>query len=477
MNPADVSGAEPSSGTPSTDEAAHNGDDPSAHEDAGSGVPPPGDDAEGDDAERGDDEAGSVQEPPLPPPLSFYFSQQHAALAQRRQGCGLPAPAPLPQDLVEHLTTRLEYEAHQGCLSTLAMASCSSTLLQGDALRATPQCLYAEPEVYDALAPVSPCPFDVPTFTYDARRPGFSLHNAYWLLWMATACNLADPELIRAELASRGLEDVRVIQAERLTVAVVERDADVVFVFKGSTETSDYLSNAAYLMKSSDETGLPGRVHSGFYATLASGFAALEPELRAARDLGKTIVFAGHSLGGACAQMAVLKAHSLGVEVAQLYSFSSPRAGDDVFAAALETLLGDRLHRVNNGLDITPHVPPASAAEDAAREAILEILGNAQDPGFVLGSVSVTLQAGLLLADYTHAGGAYAFDRTGYLQARDPSRGDDELAYWQELPGVVGEDDLFDVAAGFGQLPAWHDDATHVCSQARAIDQLLYARD
>lgn len=422
------------------------------------------------------DEGDAFEEPPLPPPLSMYFAIQQGRLTSRRTACELPVAPPLPAGLVEHLTTRLEYEAHQDCVADIEAASCSSSLVQAGDLGLSPRCLYGEPTLYDAVNPPATCPFSVEEFTFSPEREQFSLHNAYWLLWMATACNLAEPALISAEFAARGFPDVRVVQAERLTVAILERDDSLVFVFKGSTETSDYLSNAAYVMKSTDETGLPGRVHSGFYDTLASGFAALEPELTAARDLGKKVFFAGHSLGGACAQMAALKAKSLGVDVAQLYAFSSPRVGDAAFGAALELLLGERLYRINNGLDITPHVPPSAAAEDPAREAIVEVLGDAEDPGFWLGSLSVTLQAGLLLADYTHAGDAYSFDERGYLQALRPYTDEDEIPYWQQLPNVVGEDNLLDVSSGFGQLPAYHDDGTHLCYQARAIDQLLYRR-
>jgi hypothetical protein len=429
-------------------------------------------DGDGDDGDGGP----GFGEPALPPPLSFFFAQQRERLEARRDGCGLPAAASLPAGLVEHLTTRVEYDAHLACLADVDAAPCTSSLVQGGELAAAPRCLWAEPTVYDVVDPPARCPSVVDDFTFDPRREQFSLHNAYWLLWMATACNLAEPALITAEFASRGFADVRVVQFERLTVAVVERDDFVVFVFKGSTGTSDYLSNASYVMKSSDDTGLPGRVHSGFYATLASGLSALEPELVAARDRGKPIFFVGHSLGGACAQMAALKALDLGVEVAQLYAFSSPRVGDATFAAALEGLLGNRLHRINNGLDITPHVPPSTAAEDPAREAIVELVGDADNPGFWLGSLSATLQAGLLLADYTHAGDAWAFDERGYLQALHPYRDEDEIPYWEQLPDVVGEDNLLDVTRGFGQLPAYHDDGTHLCYQARAIDQLLYRR-
>lgn len=443
-----------------------------------------GDLASGDAGDGTGEDAGptppppdAFEEPALPPPLSSYYAEQQERLRLRRAACGLGPPVPLPGGLDEHLTTLFEYEAHQACVASIAAAGCTSSLVQAGDLSVASRCLYAEPTTYNAVEPPATCPFALESYTFDPRRERFSLHNAYWLLWMASACNLAEPAEIRAAFAARGFPDVRVVQAERLTVAIAEREDHVVFVFKGTTAPADYLSNASYAMKPSDETGLSGRVHSGFYGTLASGFAALEPELLAARDAGKKVFFAGHSLGGAVAQLAALKAATLGVEVAQLYAFSSPRVGDEAFAAAVEQLLGARLHRINNGLDITPHVPPSSAAEDPAREAILEIVGNADDPGFWLTTLSVTLQAGLLLADYTHAGDAYAFDERGYLQALHPYRDTDEIHYWEQLPSVIGEDDLIDVTTGFGQLPAYHNDQTHLCYQARAISQLLYPRD
>lgn len=419
------------------------------------------------------DEA-SVEEPPLPPSLSSSFAQQLAAFNARREACGAAPVAALSDGLPEHLTTRLEYEHHLECLGNIEASGCAD--ISASSLVEVEDCLYAEPTVYDALEPAPECPYAVDEFTFDHRRRRFSLHNAYWLLWMAKACNLVEPAAIRAQFASRGFDEVEVLVKNRLTVAVLEADEYIVFAFKGSTGTSDYLSNAAYIMDDTWKTNLPGKVHSGFFGTLDSGWPKLKAELLAARDSGKTIIFTGHSLGGACSQMAAMKAHKMGVDVAQIYNFATPRVGNKVFVDAFEERFGDRFYRVNNGLDMAPHVPPSAKAEQAAKDAILGLIGDADDPGLLLGAISAILDFGLEFAAYTHAGDEYMFDKDGYFQALRPYDDTDEIPYWENLPELFEGEDIFEIFSELGVLPEYHSDGLQLCYQARAVHQLLYER-
>lgn len=417
-----------------------------------------------------------IEEPDLPPSLSHYYSIQLGALRDRRSECSIAGTVDLPSDLVEHLTTREEYEHHRLCLHVLEQLDCDAPSLKEGQLARVENCLYAEPTIYDALDRPEVCPFSGDDIVFDHPRRKFSLSNAYWLLSLSTACNLDDADLIREEMASQGFENVEVLVRKRLTVAIVEEDAYIIFVFKGSTSTSDYLSNAAYVMNETQKTGIPGKVHSGFYGTLNSGWPALKAALLSAAETGKTIIFTGHSLGGACSQLAAMKADKLGIEIAQIYNFAAPRAGNQAYADAFEERFGGRFYRVNNGLDITPHVPPSATAEQAAKDAILDLIGDSDDPGPILEAISSILDFGLQFAAYTHPGDEYLFNPTGYLLALWPYTDDNEIPYWKNLHLMFKGGNIFDITSELGVLPEYHDERLQTCYQARAVHQLIYER-
>ena len=69
------------------------------------------------------------------------------------------------------------------------------------------------------------------------------------------------------------------------------------------------------------------------------------------------LLITGHSLGGA---LALLCAHRLALQTVPIHSvhtFGQPRVGDHAFAAAYDSLLGDRTYRVVNQNDVVPRLP------------------------------------------------------------------------------------------------------------------------
>jgi hypothetical protein len=93
----------------------------------------------------------------------------------------------------------------------------------------------------------------------------------------------------------------------------------------------------------------PGAVHAGFlavYDEVATGLAARLDEVA-----GRPVWFTGHSLGGALATIAAARAGSF----QGLYTFGSPRVGDETFA---NWFAGRPCYRVVHHDDVVPRLPP-----------------------------------------------------------------------------------------------------------------------
>jgi Lipase (class 3) len=93
-----------------------------------------------------------------------------------------------------------------------------------------------------------------------------------------------------------------------------------------------------------------GKVHRGFANALMEIWDLAEKELQALQDF--TLLFTGHSLGAAMATLAA-SLHTPN----SLYTFGSPRVGDETFVAAIEGKLDN--HRYVDCCDLVARVPPA----------------------------------------------------------------------------------------------------------------------
>ncbi len=111
------------------------------------------------------------------------------------------------------------------------------------------------------------------------------------------------------------------------------------------------------------ETGLPGRVHQGFWRALDALWDQLVPAVLYALSCSETkkLYITGHSAGGALAHMAAARFKESGVienTDISVYSFAAPRFADDAFKAAYENM-GIKAIRYENRNDPAPHIPPS----------------------------------------------------------------------------------------------------------------------
>jgi hypothetical protein len=146
-----------------------------------------------------------------------------------------------------------------------------------------------------------------------------------------------------------------------------------VVAFRGTdaTDPTDIATDAEFL-QTKWQPG--GRVHKGFAKALEDIFSALSTALA---EFSTRILYTGHSLGAALATLlSSIKRPDF------LYTFGSPRSGDEEFVASLDGLSN---RRFINCCDIVPRIPPPK-----------------------LGNVT-----------YAHYGVAYYIDRNGEIK-EDP---------------------------------------------------------
>jgi hypothetical protein len=130
---------------------------------------------------------------------------------------------------------------------------------------------------------------------------------------------------------------------------VRDQQSLAVLAFRGTDkdDPTDLAENVDFIMKKLEEPRR-GRVHKGFSDALDE----LLPEISAAvADYKRDILFTGHSLGAAMATiMASIRAPK------SLYTFGSPRVGDEEFVESLKEV---ETYRYMDCCDVVARIPPS----------------------------------------------------------------------------------------------------------------------
>ncbi len=136
----------------------------------------------------------------------------------------------------------------------------------------------------------------------------------------------------------------------------VQRKENYFLIFRGTQTVQEWIRNisislSAYLLPEY------GRVHSGFLQTYYSVRRDVIETLSGIDPKAKLFV-AGHSLGGALTTLALpdIKAN-LNRTVSALYTYGSPRVGDNNFVTAFNLEFGQRSYRIVNTSDIVTSIP------------------------------------------------------------------------------------------------------------------------
>lgn len=133
--------------------------------------------------------------------------------------------------------------------------------------------------------------------------------------------------------------------------AAVHDDGRAIIAFRGTQADSfrDVMTDASFILENWER---PGRVHSGFSASLSS---VLGPILGWLHDTKpERLLLTGHSLGAALATLLAARLSDGGLPI-ELVTFGSPRVGDEALVASLAPVA---VRRYVNCTDTVALLPP-----------------------------------------------------------------------------------------------------------------------
>jgi hypothetical protein len=209
---------------------------------------------------------------------------------------------------------------------------------------------------------------------YHPRKPGYSSAPARWL---EPPLEISAPPIDFA-LAGRFAEGV--VIAFRGTLPPLDLTPDGRTIVgppfgQWPAVIRDWLNNLNTLLQPDAPTGsrprLPGHVHPGFAGSLDrlwADVAAAVDRLRGG-NAGTRLYFAGHSKGGAIANLAAVCARQIWPDAtAKVATFGAARAGDATFARAY-LAAGIDCQRYEVDGDLVPDIPPGGVAVGAGHDA------------------------------------------------------------------------------------------------------------
>jgi len=148
------------------------------------------------------------------------------------------------------------------------------------------------------------------------------------------------------------------IEVKNSQIYLLTNETDAVVVCRG-TEPSEFadIKDDLKIGLTKSSTGI-GRVHRGFKDHADRIWPTLEPKI-AKLSVTKNIWCTGHSLGAAVALLSAVKAgrNKTYPNPIGIFTFASPRVGDDDYVRMINTLDIPHYRFVNNA-DIVPRLPP-----------------------------------------------------------------------------------------------------------------------
>jgi len=195
-------------------------------------------------------------------------------------------------------------------------------------------------------------------YPFQFNATSFNLINAWWLAEVSTLV-YSDPEFVKIHLNKVGLPEVRFFDNQGTQCYVANNDRFAIVAFRGSEiwkkEEKFDLNRIIADLKTDVDIRLTewqpgGKVHRGFKEAFEQVWPDLLPYITQLASRGCKIWITGHSLGAALATLCSSRYdHAQGV-----YTFGSPRVGDDEFKEKLDV----KIYRIVNNDDIFCQVPP-----------------------------------------------------------------------------------------------------------------------
>ncbi len=198
---------------------------------------------------------------------------------------------------------------------------------------------------------------------FNPQAEGFSWRNAH-LLACASELVYEDADVVESRVMRKwGFDEFEFFDEEGTQAFAACAAGAVIVCFRG-TETDELADLTADLDTSLIAGPWGGKVHEGFYDALAKVWRQLDrfidaALLRAKKRYGVATVWAaGHSLGGALANLFAARRLERDKPVDGLYTFGQPRAGDRAFARNFDFEFKSSAFRFVNNNDIVTRIPP-----------------------------------------------------------------------------------------------------------------------
>eukprot|EP01120_Amphizonella_sp_Union-15-10_P008464 TRINITY_DN3050_c0_g1_i1.p1 TRINITY_DN3050_c0_g1~~TRINITY_DN3050_c0_g1_i1.p1 ORF type:complete len:286 (-),score=24.37 TRINITY_DN3050_c0_g1_i1:96-953(-) len=139
-------------------------------------------------------------------------------------------------------------------------------------------------------------------------------------------------------------------------------DTTIIIIFRGTVELSlkNWVTDLEFARLDPYPPNPTVAVHKGFY----DGYLRLRDGLHAAFQQALTkcqhcdqVMFSGHSLGAALAELALVDLRKLSSLPFSIYTFGCPRVGNPSYVQYFTGLVNGQSFRLVNNADIVPHLP------------------------------------------------------------------------------------------------------------------------
>ena len=190
-------------------------------------------------------------------------------------------------------------------------------------------------------------------FAFDTGQTGCSVVNALACARAALLAYSNEPE-VGQTAREWGFDWAKGIACGSHNVIVLGNREMILVAFRGTDAFDDFRTNINVLYTKSPL----GTVHRGFMRAVTALWPEFISVVQDMRDNDQRLWFAGHSLGGALAVLASIKAQfEAGLPVAGVYTFGQPPIGTTGFCMEFKKRCPYRLYRFINHTDAVSTMP------------------------------------------------------------------------------------------------------------------------
>ena len=210
------------------------------------------------------------------------------------------------------------------------------------------------------------CAYSLKFLQYQNTTYDVAIANASWYFCGASYCKPSNIQTWAVSTAAVLYPNVQSIHVfinstgDNLGYSAYDPNTDkVILVFRGSDNIENWAENLDFVqMGYSYCSGC--EVHAGFFGAYKDIQADVISNMKSLRQQypSSQLIVTGHSLGAAIATLAYVDLYAAFGSVDYLYTFGSPRVGNDQFASYVSQQLDQGFKaRITHYEDLIPHLP------------------------------------------------------------------------------------------------------------------------